>query len=71
MDFWSGNVYESHVFGLCFTNEDQVEGMRAFVEKDKAVFSGKALPRAGLNRREETRNEHACVRQAGAGHDGN
>ena len=45
MDFWSGNVYESHVFGLCFTNEDQVEGMRAFVEKDKAVFSGKALPK--------------------------
>lgn len=45
MDFWSANVYESHVFGLCFTNSDQVEGMRAFVEKDKAVFTGKPLPK--------------------------
>ena len=45
MDLWSGNVYESHVFGLCFTNSDQTEGMRAFVEKDKAVFNGKPLPK--------------------------
>jgi len=45
MDFWSGNIYESHVFGLCFSNADQTEGMRAFVEKDKALFNGKALPK--------------------------
>ncbi|WP_329888019.1 enoyl-CoA hydratase-related protein [Pseudoramibacter sp. HA2172] len=43
MDFWSGNIYERHVFGLCFTNEDQVEGMRAFIDKDKVTFTGNAL----------------------------
>lgn len=47
MDQWSGTVYESHVFGMCFTNSDQVEGMRAFVEKDKATFTGKPLPKGG------------------------
>lgn len=41
MDFVSANVFESQVFGLCFTNEDQVEGMKAFVEKKKANFTGK------------------------------
>ena len=35
----------SHMYSACsFTNSDQVEGMRAFVEKDKAVFTGKPLP---------------------------
>ncbi len=47
MDQWSGTVYESHVFGMCFTNSDQVEGMRAFVEKDKATFTGRSLPKGG------------------------
>ena len=48
MDFWSGNVYESHVFGLCFTNADQIEGMRAFVEKDKAHCDGKPLKKGAI-----------------------
>jgi len=46
VDFQSATMYEAHVFGHCFTNEDQVEGMRAFVEKGKAVFNGKALPKS-------------------------
>jgi enoyl-CoA hydratase len=33
--------YEAEVFGLCFSTEDQKEGMTAFVEKRKANFSGK------------------------------
>lgn len=41
MDFVSSVVYEQHVFGHCFTNEDQVEGMKAFVEKGKPNFTGK------------------------------
>lgn len=45
MDFVSGNLYESHLFSLCFANSDQVEGMGAFVNKGKAVFSGQPLPK--------------------------
>lgn len=45
MDFVSSNIYESHVFGLCFTNSDQIEGMGAFVNKGKAIFTGEPLPK--------------------------
>ena len=45
MDFVSGNLYESNLFGLCFANSDQVEGMGAFVNKGKAVFTGEPLPK--------------------------
>lgn len=41
MDFESGQAYESEVFGLCFATQDQSEGMAAFVEKRKALFTGK------------------------------
>lgn len=40
MDFISANVFESQVFGLCFINRDREEGMRAFIEKTKANFTG-------------------------------
>ena len=45
MDFVSGNRFESNLFGLCFANQDQVDGMGAFVNKGKATFTGKALPK--------------------------
>jgi enoyl-CoA hydratase len=32
---------EADLFGLCFATQDQKEGMRAFVEKRKANFTGK------------------------------
>ncbi|NMC27368.1 MAG: short-chain-enoyl-CoA hydratase [Syntrophomonadaceae bacterium] len=32
---------EADIFGLCFATADQKEGMRAFVEKRKAQFTGK------------------------------
>ena len=34
-------VYESRRFGECFATEDQKNGMKAFLEKGKAVFQGK------------------------------
>ncbi|WP_371367368.1 Short-chain-enoyl-CoA hydratase [Sporomusa rhizae] len=40
-DLESGVAYEAEVFGLCFATDDQKEGMAAFVEKRKAVFTGK------------------------------
>lgn len=40
MDSESGTVLEAEVFGMCFTTQDQKEGMQAFVEKRKPVFSG-------------------------------
>lgn len=40
-DVTTGIAYEAEVFGLCFATADQKEGMQAFVEKRKAVFSGK------------------------------
>ncbi|MGE1061508.1 short-chain-enoyl-CoA hydratase [Megasphaera paucivorans] len=41
MDLQSGIQYEDEVWGLCFSTNDQKEGMQAFVEKRKAEFSGK------------------------------
>ena len=41
MDLKSGTAYEAEVFGLCFSTGDQKEGMNAFIEKRKAVFTGK------------------------------
>lgn len=37
----TGVIYEAEVFGLCFSTVDQKEGMSAFIEKRKAVFTGK------------------------------
>lgn len=45
MDFASAMVFEQHVFGHCFTNQDQVDGMKAFVEKGKALFTDKPFPK--------------------------
>lgn len=33
--------YESGIFGHCFATEDQKNGMKAFLNKEKPVFSGK------------------------------
>jgi len=41
VDLESGVAFEAEVFGLCFATADQKEGMAAFVEKRKAVFTGK------------------------------
>jgi len=41
MDDESAYSYEAEVFGLCFTTEDQKEGMAAFLEKRKPEFKGK------------------------------
>lgn len=37
-DFETGQAYEAEVFGLCFANDDQKEGMKAFIEKRPCVF---------------------------------
>ncbi|MDU7963217.1 MAG: crotonase, partial [Clostridium perfringens] len=33
--------YEADLFALCFSTEDQLEGMNAFVDKRKADFKDK------------------------------
>jgi enoyl-CoA hydratase/carnithine racemase len=38
MDLNNGCQFERHVFSLCFTTEDQKEGMAAFAEKRKPKF---------------------------------
>ncbi|WP_446897919.1 enoyl-CoA hydratase-related protein [Clostridium sp. LBM24168] len=38
VDLESGLKYEANSFGLCFSTEDQKEGMGAFLEKRKANF---------------------------------
>ena len=40
-DMDTGNAIETDLFALCFANEDQKEGMTAFLEKRKAVFKNK------------------------------
>jgi enoyl-CoA hydratase len=41
MDLEKACSLESHAFGLCFSTEDQKEGMTAFVEKRKPNFKGR------------------------------
>ncbi|MDK2822062.1 MAG: enoyl-CoA hydratase [Clostridia bacterium] len=41
IDFHSGSLHEAQLFGLCFSTEDQKEGMSAFLEKRKAKFKNK------------------------------
>jgi enoyl-CoA hydratase len=36
-----GYAFEAEIFGMCFTTGDQKEGMRAFLEKRKPVFTGR------------------------------
>lgn len=40
MDTESAYAFEADLFGLCFSTEDQTEGMNAFVGKRKASFKG-------------------------------
>jgi len=39
-DLATANAYEQATFGLCFATADQKEGMKAFVEKRKAAWTG-------------------------------
>lgn len=41
MSLEAAAAYEAETFGLCFSTEDQKEGMAAFVEKRPANFTGK------------------------------
>ncbi|MGI6434746.1 MAG: short-chain-enoyl-CoA hydratase [Syntrophomonadaceae bacterium] len=41
VDIDRGLTIEADIFGICFATEEQKEGMKAFVEKRKANFSGK------------------------------
>jgi enoyl-CoA hydratase len=38
VDLKSGCALEAEIFGLCFSTEDQKEGMKAFIEKRPAIF---------------------------------
>lgn len=38
VDLKSGCALEAEIFGLCFSTEDQKEGMTAFIEKRQAIF---------------------------------
>jgi enoyl-CoA hydratase len=37
----AANAYEQEIFGMCFATADQKEGMKAFLEKRKATWTGK------------------------------
>jgi len=39
MDLFRANQHEANLFALCFANDDQKEGMAAFLEKRKARFT--------------------------------
>lgn len=41
VDLKSGCALEAEIFGLCFSTEDQKEGMKAFIEKRPAKFIGR------------------------------
>jgi enoyl-CoA hydratase len=41
IDLDNACLLESEVFGLCFSTEDQKEGMGAFLEKRAAEFKGR------------------------------
>lgn len=41
VDLKSGCALEAEIFGLCFSTEDQKEGMKAFIEKRPADFKGR------------------------------
>ncbi|MHB8170521.1 MAG: short-chain-enoyl-CoA hydratase [Thermincolia bacterium] len=41
MDLDKAMAHEANLFGLCFSSEDQKEGMSAFLEKRKPMFRGK------------------------------
>ena len=41
LDLDNACILESQVFGLCFSSEDQKEGMGAFLEKREAAFKGR------------------------------
>lgn len=45
MELESGIAYEAEAFGLCFATDDQKEGMTAFLEKRKALFTGDTYSR--------------------------
>ena len=40
-DMRSGIAYEAEAYNSCFTTEDRVEGMSAFLEKREAAFQDK------------------------------
>jgi enoyl-CoA hydratase len=40
-DIDTATAIEADLFGMCFSTADQKEGMKAFVNKEKAVFKGK------------------------------
>jgi enoyl-CoA hydratase len=41
LDIDAGLAAEASLFALCFATEDQTEGMAAFLEKRRAVFTGR------------------------------
>ncbi|MCM0761067.1 MULTISPECIES: enoyl-CoA hydratase-related protein [Sporomusa] len=40
LDSEQAYAFEAELFGMCFTTDDQTEGMSAFLEKRKPVFKG-------------------------------